>query len=197
MRAATSEPPPVGADAPEASRAGVRARIGWLLLRARLRGRLRLQGRVSAGPGVRIALAPGAALELGDGVELGAGTRIEATDAGVRIGAGTRVGERCTVAATTSIEIGAGCALGDFVYVSDSDPGTADVDTPVRLQPLRRAPVWIGDGARLGAHSAILAGARVGDGAVVGSYAVVRGNVPRGAVVTSAGRSRGASISSS
>ena len=191
------EPPPVGADAPEPPRATLAARIGWLSTRARLRGRLRVEGRTSVGRGVRITIAPGATVTLADGVELGAQTRIAALAGDVRIGPGTRVGERCTLAATAGIAIGASCAIGDYVVVTDSDPGTADVETPLRLQPLRRAAVRVGDGARLGAHAAVLAGALVGDGTVVGSYAVVRGAVPRGAVVTATGRYTRARISSS
>jgi UDP-3-O-[3-hydroxymyristoyl] glucosamine N-acyltransferase len=160
----------------------------WALLRARLGRRLILEGRVTAGPGVRIAIARGASVVLGDGVELGEDARIEALDGSVLIGAGTRLGEGVTLAATGGIEIGADCRLGDHVIVVDADPSFADVETPVRLQPLRVASIRIGDGARIGAHAAILAGARVGERAVVGSYAVVRGAVPAGAVVTGAGR---------
>jgi acetyltransferase-like isoleucine patch superfamily enzyme len=175
------DPPPVGADAPEPPH---HARARWAFLRARLGRRLRVEGRVTAGPRVQIAIARGAAVVLGDGVELGERARIEAVDGTVRIGAGTRLGEGCTLAATGGIEIGADCLLGDEVLVVDADPSFADVETPVRLQPLRTAPVRIGDGARIGAHAAILAGASVGARAVVGSYAVVRGAVPPGAVVT-------------
>ena len=185
---AMSQPRPVGADAPEPPRRTLRARLRWAWLRARLRGRLTLEGRVSAGPRVRIAIARGASVVLGDGVELGERSRVEAIDGPVRIGAGTRLGERCTLTATGGIEIGSGCSIGDYVLFTDSDPGLADVETPVRLQPLRTSPIRVGDGARIGARAAILAGARLGDGAVVGSYAVVRGAVPSGAVVTGAGR---------
>jgi acetyltransferase-like isoleucine patch superfamily enzyme len=93
----------------------------------------------------------------------------------VQIGAGTRLGERCTLVSTAGIEIGSGCAIGDYVLFADSDPGFDDVETPVRLQPLRSAPIRVGDGARIGARAAVLAGAQVADGAVVGSYAVVTG----------------------
>jgi acetyltransferase-like isoleucine patch superfamily enzyme len=163
--------PPVGADAPEPPR---HARLRWLWLRARLRGRLRVEGRATVAARVRIAVAPGASVTLGDGVELGEGVRIEAIAGPVRIGAGTRLGERCTLAATAGVEIGAGCSIGDLVLFADADPGIEDVETPVRLQPLRTTPIRIGDCVRIGAHAAILAGARVQDGAVVGSYAVVR-----------------------
>jgi UDP-3-O-[3-hydroxymyristoyl] glucosamine N-acyltransferase len=176
--------PPVGADAPEPPRRTLRARVRWAWTRARLGGRLTLEGRVAAGPRVRIAIAPGASVTLGDGVELGERARIEAVSGPVRIGAGTRLGERCTLASTAGVEIGSGCAVGDYVLFADADPGFDDVETPVRLQALRRAPIRVGDGARIGAHAAILAGAQVGDGAVVGSYGIVRGDTPSGAGVT-------------
>jgi UDP-3-O-[3-hydroxymyristoyl] glucosamine N-acyltransferase len=170
-----ADPPPVGADAPEPPRRTLGARVRWAWLRARLRRRLTLEGRVSAGPHVRIEVAYGASVVLGDGVELGERARVEAIGGPVRIGARTRLGERCTLAATAGIEIGEGCLIGDYVLVADADPGFADAETPVRLQPLRTAPIRVGDGARIGAHAAVLAGAQVADGAVVGSYAVVTG----------------------
>lgn len=181
-----ADPSPVGADAPELPRLTLGARMRWAWTRARLGSRLTIEGRAAAGPRVRIAVAPGASVTLGDGVELGDATRIEAVGGPVRIGAGTRLGERCTLAATAAIEIGGGCSIGDYVLFADSDPSFDDGETPVRLQPLRTAPIRVGDGARIGAHAAILAGAHVGDGAVVGSYAVVRGSVPAGVVFTGA-----------
>jgi acetyltransferase-like isoleucine patch superfamily enzyme len=178
------EPATVGADAPEPPR---HSRLRWAWLRMRLGRRLQAEGRATVGRGVQIGAAPGASVTLGDGVELGEKTRIEAIGGAVRIGAGTRLGERCTLAATAGIEIGSGCSIGDLVLFADADPGFDDVETPVRLQPLRAAPIRVGDGVRIGARAAILAGARIGDGAVVGSYAIVRRDVPAGAVVSGAG----------
>jgi acetyltransferase-like isoleucine patch superfamily enzyme len=180
----STDPPPVGADAPEPPRLTLAARARWAWTRARLGRRLTLEGRVAAGPRVRIAIAPGASVTFGDGVQLGERARIEAVGGPVRIGAGTRLGERCTLAATAGIEIGSGCSIGDYVLFADSDPGFEDVETPVRLQPLRTAPIRVGDGARIGAHAAVLAGAQIGDRAIVGSYGIVRGDVPSSAVVT-------------
>jgi acetyltransferase-like isoleucine patch superfamily enzyme len=165
------DPPPVGADAPEPPQ---HSRLRWAWLRVRLGRRLQTEGRATVGRGVRIGIAPGASVTLADGVELGERARIEAVGGPVRIGAGTRVGERCTLAATAGIEIGSGCSIGDYVLLTDSDPSFDDVETPVRLQPLRTAPIRVGDGARIGAHAAVLAGAQVADGAVIGSYVVVR-----------------------
>jgi acetyltransferase-like isoleucine patch superfamily enzyme len=52
--------------------------------------------------------------------------------------------------------------------VSDTEPSLSDVERPVRLQPVRSAPVRIGDGARIGLHAAV--GADVPAGAVVAPY---------------------------
>jgi acetyltransferase-like isoleucine patch superfamily enzyme len=177
-----TDPPPVGADAPEPPR---HSWLRWAWLRVRLGRRLRVEGRVRAARGVRIGVARGASVTLGEGVELGENVRIEAIAGAVRIGANTRVGERCTLAATAGIEIGADCRIGDLVLLADADPGIADVETPVRLQPLRTAPIRVGDGARIGAHAAILAGAAIADRGVVGSYAVVRANPARAAAAPS------------
>ena len=38
------------------------------------------------------------------------------------------------------------------------------------LQPLRTEPVRLGDGARIGAHATLLAGAAVAPGDAIGSY---------------------------
>jgi acetyltransferase-like isoleucine patch superfamily enzyme len=151
----------------------------------RLGRQLRVEGRASVARGVRIGIARGASVTLGDGVELGENVRIEAIAGTVAIGARTRLGERCTVAATSGVEIGADCLVGDLVLFADADPGIEDVETPLRLQPLRRAPIRVGDRARIGAHAAILAGATIADGAVVGSYAVVRANPARAAAAPS------------
>jgi acetyltransferase-like isoleucine patch superfamily enzyme len=63
--------------------------------------------------------------------------------------------------------------IGDWAMVTDAEPGIADVETPVRAQPVGVRPVRIGEGARIGAHAALLAGAQVDAGGVVGSYAVL------------------------
>ena len=67
------------------------------------------------------------------------------------------------IAASARVEVGADALLGDWSYVSDADTG---LGAPV--------PIRIGAGARLGAHATVGPGGRVPDGAVVGSYALVR-----------------------
>jgi acetyltransferase-like isoleucine patch superfamily enzyme len=131
--------------------------------------RLAASGRLSTGSGVwmarraRIDVAPGARVLLGDGVELGDGARIDALNGTVTVGDRTRIGDRAALVGTTRVEVGPDALLGDWSFVGDADTG---------LGP--PAPVRIGAGARLGAHATVGPGVQLADGAVVGSYALVR-----------------------
>ena len=124
------------------------------------------------GRGVRIR-ADGGRVRLGDGCLLAPGCRIEAPGGTVAIGAGARIGERSVIVALSQVTVGDGATVGEWAVLSDLEPNGADVEVPVRLQPLSPRPIAVGDGARIGAHAALGAGARIAPGAVVGSYAVV------------------------
>jgi acetyltransferase-like isoleucine patch superfamily enzyme len=169
-----SDQGPIGADAvlaPRGSRLAARLRL--TALRLRLRGRLRTGRDVHVAPGVRIRIARGAMVRLGDGVLLGEGARIEATGGDITVGANARIGARTVVVALVGVRLGAGAVVGDWAMVSDAEQRAEDVETPIRTQPVEPRPVEIGEGARIGAHAAVLGGATVADRAVVGSYAVV------------------------
>ena len=152
------------------------------LARLRSRGRVRPEGRVRIGRGVRFHLAPGARVTLGDGARIGAGTRFH-VHGQARIGAGAQLGERCVVAAHERVEIGAGAVLDDEVVLIDFDHGISDVERPVRLQELMTAPVVIGERAVLSAGATVLRGVVVGPGARVQPRGVVTRDVPAGATV--------------
>jgi acetyltransferase-like isoleucine patch superfamily enzyme len=161
---------PIGADAVVPA---PRDRLAGLRL-ARLR--LSSRGRLEAGRddrverGVRVALAPGGRVVLEDGCVLGEGCRLEAAGGTIRIGADARVGSRALLVALAGVDVGAGAAIGEWAIVADHEPTYEDPERPTRLQPLHCAPVVVGAGARIGAHAALLAGATVAPGEVVGSY---------------------------
>jgi acetyltransferase-like isoleucine patch superfamily enzyme len=161
---------PIGADAVVPA---PRDRLGGLRL-ARLRlaaqGRLETRGSVRIERGVRIAVAPGSRVILDDGCLLGEGCRIEAAGGTVRIGPGTQVGSRALLVSLAGIDVGAGCVVGEWAVIADHEPTYEDPERPTRLQPLHAAAITLGDGARIGAHAALLAGATLAPGAVVGSY---------------------------
>jgi acetyltransferase-like isoleucine patch superfamily enzyme len=152
------------------------------LARLRSHGRVRAEGRVRIGPGVRFHLAPGAVVTLEDRCRIGAGTRFH-VHGHARIGAGAQLGERCVVAAHERVEVGAGATLADEVVLIDFDHGIADVERPVRLQGLVTAPVVIGEHAVVAAGATVLRAVVVGPGARVQPRGVVTRDVPPGATV--------------
>jgi acetyltransferase-like isoleucine patch superfamily enzyme len=90
----------------------------------------------------------------------------------VRVGYGSLVGPESVLSAAQSIEIGKRCLLGDEVMVSDRALTAEDALRGGRTAVVR--PVVVEDGARVGPRACLLAGARVGAGAVIGPREVVR-----------------------
>jgi acetyltransferase-like isoleucine patch superfamily enzyme len=109
----------------------------------------------------------GGELDIADDAVIGAGTRFHVRGGRVRIGAGAVLGERCVVLAHSGVEVGPGAVLGDDVVLVDFAHEHADVEAPVRAQPLRSAPIVVGAGARVGHRAVIEAGAVVPPGGEV------------------------------
>jgi acetyltransferase-like isoleucine patch superfamily enzyme len=101
------------------------------------------------------------------------------SQAGARLEANAYVGPRCHLGL---VHIGRDALLGAGVHVPSgaATHETADVDRPIREQGGRRTLVRIGDGAWIGSAAVILAD--VGRHAVVGAGAVVTRPVPDFAV---------------
>jgi carbonic anhydrase/acetyltransferase-like protein (isoleucine patch superfamily) len=146
-------------------------RVVWM--RARSRGRLRAAPSVRLGAGARVNVAPGARVLLADGVRLGPDSRIDAVSGVVRVGAGSTLGERAAIVAHEAVEIGPRVAVGDWAALADAAPTYDDVERPVRVQPLRTAPIRVGERAVLGPHAALGPGAAVAAGEAVPAYAVL------------------------
>jgi len=117
---------------------------------------------------------------LGDGCGIDDGVTLAAYGTGrISLGPGSFVGHHATLAAHDSVEIGAGTFLAELVSIRDHDHA---VGLPPSSGAVDVAPVVLGDRVWVGAKATVLRGARIGDGAVVGANAVVRGDVPPGVV---------------
>jgi acetyltransferase-like isoleucine patch superfamily enzyme len=120
------------------------------------------------------------------GCRIGNGTRIGPF---VEIQRGAVIGARCKIQSHTficdGVEIGDAVFVGHGVmFVNDKFPratdGAGELAGPAdwTLQPIQ-----IGDGATVGSGAIILGGLRVGEGALVGAGAVVTRDVAPGATV--------------
>ena len=124
---------------------------------------------------MRLDADAGATVDIAPDAVIGEGTRVHARgEAVVRIASGAVLGERCVILAHERVEVGAGARLGDHVVLVDFDHSFDDVEVPVRLQPLRTAPVVVGAGAIIGPGVVVERGGRVAPGAIVLANTVVR-----------------------
>jgi maltose O-acetyltransferase len=82
------------------------------------------------------------------------------------------------------VEIGRDVMMGPYVQIYAVDHRGSRMDAPVREQGMKSAEaVHIADDVSIGAGSIILAGVRIGRGAVIGAGSVLRHDVPEYAVV--------------
>ena len=122
--------------------------------------RITLGRRLHVYPGQYWETQGAGSLHIGDGVVLSRGVHLVA-HAAVHIGAGTMIGE----------------------YASVRDANHRRGAGPLRDSGHDAAPVHIGRAVWIGRGAAVLAGVRIGDGAVVAANAVVTHDVAAGAVV--------------
>jgi acetyltransferase-like isoleucine patch superfamily enzyme len=179
-----------------------RAAVTLFTIIARLR--FALLG-VRVGPGFRasgwicLRIHPASTVSLGRNCRMNSGTRINLVGSGQRVGIyasrnaclaiGDRVGiSNSVVVATESISIGSDTLIGGGCMLVDSDlhslplgPHVGDADP---RRPRSRS-VQIGSCVFIGAHSIVLKGSCIGDGAIVGAGSVIAGVVEPHTVVVS------------
>ena len=169
------------------------ARVRFVLLGVRVGPRFRATGWIC------LRIHPDATVSLGSGCRMNSGSRINLIGSGQRLGiyAGRnaciaiadRVGiSNSVIVATDSISIGSDTLVGGGCMLVDSDlhalPLTSHVGNAEPRRP-RSRPVHIGSCVFIGAHSIVLKGSSIGDGAIVGAGSVVCGVVePRTVVVS-------------
>lgn len=150
----------------------------WLFLRPRVTGRIKLRGEVA-----RIAIDP--TFRCDGDLWLG----VYSADGSIAIGPGVSASGPLTVTAIRALRIGSGVLFGPNVLVTDHYHGDSR-DTAHRAMPPSHRPlhspggITIGDNVQLGANAVLLSPAELGDGAIVGANAVVKGTIAPMAVAT-------------
>ncbi len=101
------------------------------------------------------------------------------------IGDSVNVSSAVHIACLHHIEIGSGTLIGSRVLVSDHSHGVyrgegqSSPETAPNRRPLwSPGPVRVGKNVWIGDGVAVLAGASIGDGAVIGANSVVTGTIP-------------------
>ena len=135
----------------------------------------------------------GDALWLEAVVRYGEGDNVIHFEPQLTIGLSTRLSDSVHIGCLNRITIGDHLLCGSRVLISDhshggySGRGASDPAIPPAQRPLTSAaPVRIGDRVWLGDGVAVLAGADIGDGCVIGANSVVTGYLPPGTIAVGA-----------
>jgi acetyltransferase-like isoleucine patch superfamily enzyme len=115
-------------------------------------------------------------------VKTGAHLAVCNSQAFIEIGERTSIGFHTFLYASAGISVGDDCMIAPFVYMVDSDHGIAK-GIPMNRQKNIPRRIHVGNDVWIGAHSVILSGVHIGDGAIVAAGAVVRDDVPQNTIV--------------
>jgi acetyltransferase-like isoleucine patch superfamily enzyme len=125
-----------------------------------------------------------AGLRLGDDVRIYDGCRLVidhlVAESGISIEAGSALNFNCYIDGSGGVSIGKSTILGPNVVIVSSNHG---LDAERRSEK-RLAPVSIAGRVWIGANCVILAGSRIGEGAVIGAGSVVSGEIPPRTIAT-------------
>lgn len=110
------------------------------------------------------------------------------------IGDNCNLGDNVHLVASESVVIGNNFLSASKVFVSDTNHGNyaasggevSHPTHPVNDRPLHSNPVLIGDNVWLGENVVVLPGSRIGNNCVIGSNAVVSGEIPDDSIAVGA-----------
>ena len=119
---------------------------------------------------------------FGKGFTTGYRCRFEIFGEGIKLvlGSNCKIGDNVHITALEKIEIGNDCLFASNIFISDNSHGSENdlPTTPPDDRELTSSPVFIGHNVWIGEGVAVLPGARIGDGCIIGAHAVVKGEIP-------------------
>ncbi len=138
---------------------------------------------VRVGAGARVEASTATGSDVGPGATVGPYAHLRA---GTVLGAGAKVG---AYAETKNADIGAGAKVPHLAYVGDATVGARSNigagTIVVNYDGVAKHRTDIGADVRIGANNSLVAPVTVGDGAYTGADAVIRNDVPAGALAYS------------
>lgn len=165
------------------ARLAVRARGRWTSIR---HPALRRVHGLSLAGGTVVQITPEADIDIGSGFVARRDLTLS-VQGRLRIGTGMFCNRDVMLAAMREVVIGNDVRLGERVSIIDHNHVIEPLDDlAARFGAYETAPIVIGDRVLISANCVILAGARIGDDAVIGAGSVVRGEIPRGVLAVGA-----------
>ncbi len=97
---------------------------------------------------------------------------------GLKIGDHSNIGAGCYIGCSGGIEIGDNVLMAPGVNLFAENHNYGQVDRPIKEQGVTREPIIVEDDCWLASGSTVLAGVRIGKGAIIAAGAVVTKDVP-------------------
>ena len=127
---------------------------------------------------------------LGRNFSLGRGASIECTGSLKTLGVGFAAGDNVGVGSFSffgcagGIRIGSDTIIGNFVSMHSENHNYDDVGVPIRMQGVNHQGITVGENCWIGAKATLLDGAHVGSHSIIAAGAVVKaGKYPEHAVL--------------
>jgi len=140
---------------------------------------LRFRAKVS--PRAEVELS--STLKLGSGTTISSFTKLKSSDGPLRIGRNVSIATGCFIAAAgEGVVIGDDSLIGPGVTIVSSSYRFERIDIPFREQGTESKLTRVGRNVFVGAGARILAGADVGDGAMISANSVVSTSIPKNAI---------------
>ena len=143
---------------------------------------IRLGRGVDVGRRAELRITSGGTITIENGVTIERDVLIHAESGTVHIGRDGFIGRGSQIVALERVTIGPDALIAASVVIRDGDHRFDDPSRPIRKQGHEVRPIDVGADVWLGAHAVVTAGSTIGDGCVIGANAVVRGDIPPGAV---------------
>lgn len=134
----------------------------------------------SFGPQVTLRATDGGAIKIGARSSFGRGVQLIAQTGRLVVGDDVHIGDGSIVVCKNSVVVGGDCLIAEYVVIRDQDHDTRT--RPIRISGFLTGPIHIGRDVWIGAKATVLRGSTIGDGAVIGAHALVKGNIPAGAL---------------
>ena len=145
------------------------------------------RGMVFLGKGVEIQVTPElSTMEIGRWVHIGDKNTIRCHEGSLRFGDKVVLGRDNVINTYLDIELGDSVLMADWVYVCDFDHRMDDINVPIKDQGILKGPVRIGPDTWIATKVTILRNTTIGRGCVLGSHAVVKGDIPDYAIAVGA-----------
>ncbi len=131
----------------------------------------------------RAFISRGGEVIVGEGCAIRAGTQLLPSNGHIKIGNNVSINQYCIINGHGGVDIGNDVMIAAYSCFYSFNHGVVLNTIPMKNQPLEKKGIKIKNDVWIGAHSVILDGVTINDGAVVAAGAVVTKDVPENAIV--------------